>query len=258
MMKLRYAGILLLVAAAIPVAALAQAPAAGLSAAQRLGGALVDPTHSNSWLLLNRTDVQRELAITDQQRQEERALVQATQADLHNRMTNYFKSFHSNGQTTYSPAVRHQQMAERRKQMRDMIVNWQSDVAKQTQGLLTPEQNKRLNQLDLQWRGPLAMASDDVAAELALDASQRAAVGKLLADYQRAQQKAFQAAQNQEAPSSPPSGSAAAPQSGARQDAVQQIFAARAEGNIKALQLLTPEQRKKWQSMVGRPFDFAG
>ncbi|MDE2127848.1 MAG: hypothetical protein KGJ62_14800 [Armatimonadetes bacterium] len=257
MMKWKVVAVLTVLAVLTPQLVVAQAPTAGLSAAQRLGGALVDPTHSNAWLLLNRTDVQRELAITDQQRQEERALVQATQSDLHNRMMNYFKSFRSNGQTTYSPEVRRQQMAERRKQMRDMIVNWQSDVAKRTQGLLTPEQNKRLTQLDLQWRGPLAMASEDVASELALDAQQRLAVAKLLATYQRAQQKAFQAAQNQEAPSAPPSGTAQARQSGGRQAAVQQIFAARAAGNTGALQLLTPAQRKKWDSMVGRKFDFA-
>jgi hypothetical protein len=180
----------LLALLALPVGGLAQQP--GLSD-DRLG------TRTAPLLLLTRQDIRADLRLTPEQAAAADRMIQ----DLYRRA----EAIRGKGNTPEA-------IAERR-----AIDDAQREGIR---AILSPEQQSRLVQLDLQWEGPSALVTRRALSEaLGLSAEQ---VG------------AIQAAVNARRAQGPN-----------RPDAERTL----AE---KTLAVLTPEQRERWKTLLGRPF----
>jgi hypothetical protein len=101
--------------------------------------------------------------------------------------------------------------------------------------IVTPEQNKRLQQIRLQIGGPRAFADPALAKELKITEAQATKLKALAEDARKQIQKAFDEAETRQA----------------AQDKVSQVNRDVAR---RIQELLTSEQRSRWQSMTGAPF----
>jgi Spy/CpxP family protein refolding chaperone len=113
--------------------------------------------------------------------------------------------------------------------------------------VLTPNQNARLNEINIQMAGVAALGFDDVAGHLNLSAEQKAKL-KILADEARAKQAKLNDTYN----SPPPAGQKSSPgREGYKRDLAQ----VKAHRTTESLALLTDEQRAKFQKLHGEKFD---
>ncbi len=182
-----------------------------------------------------------------------------------------------------SPAERQAQQQQIMEKMRTAITGANSDMDKKVEAILTPDQAKRLHELDLQWRGPLAMADPKVADAVQLTPEQHNKIMAVVLEFRQTQNKARQDAFEsifrinrpvQSNPGNNPAPPVSAPppppppvnpaqmQQRARdlQDRIRAVSlevekARKAQGE-KVLALLTPEQQAQWQAMQGKPFIF--
>ncbi len=126
------------------------------------------------------------------------------------------------------------------------------ELQKKIEAILTPAQTKRVKEIQLQMQGTRALSQPEVVKELGLSTDQ---VTKIEA--------ALQAGRPQGGAQGGPQGGA---QGGATQPATpptpeerQKMMAAftkaREEANKKALAVLTPSQKKKWDAMLGKKFE---
>ena len=135
--------------------------------------------------------------------------------------------------------------------------------------ILTPKQFTRLKELDLQWRGPLAMGVKDVSEQAKLTKEQSPKVSDLLKEYRQevGKQLNFGARnivfnQKQGAPA-PPAGDTKAPPPATPAEmqvrlekAKKEIEKARKSLGEKALKGVADEQRAQWATLTGKPFQF--
>lgn len=133
----------------------------------------------------------------------------------------------------------------------------------QVLAVLTDEQKARLEELRLQWRGPLALAEPKVADKVGLRPDARAEIGRIAAEYEKVKSEVMQSlAQVQEAVS---------PDGTQRSVAVRldtselerplsplrkRLQRAKKSAEEKILALLQPEERERWDALCGAPFTF--
>jgi hypothetical protein len=155
------------------------------------------------------------------------------------------------------------------------------------EALLQPDQRQRLRELDLQWRGPLAVNEPSLAATLRLTSGQRERAKAALEIARKAQEKlttAYAHYLRGYIPSSPtePAGSGLAqppepppkpdirkpetlPRPQPTRAQLEESFnlarkeerQARRTAEENVLRSLTPEQRQTWNALLGKPFRFA-
>lgn len=106
--------------------------------------------------------------------------------------------------------------------------------------ILNVEQFKRLQELRLQLEGPSAIARPDVQEKLGLSEAQKKQIEEILNKSQEEMRTMFQ------------QGGGA----GNREEAMEAFRKMREETDKKILAVLTEEQRKKWETMLGKPFKF--
>jgi len=128
--------------------------------------------------------------------------------------------------------LRNLERAERQKKQAEVRAKVEEKLSK----LLKEDQNKRLHQIDMQQRGPLALTGKKLADELALTQEQRKEIREL---SQKVNEEITQLRQGGTR------GAELAEKSGKM----------RAEAGGKVAKLLTDEQRKKWDKLVGESFD---
>ncbi|MBX7132023.1 MAG: hypothetical protein K1X67_05015 [Fimbriimonadaceae bacterium] len=113
------------------------------------------------------------------------------------------------------------------------------DFEKKLKAILNASQLARFEQLQLQARGPMAIMEPETAKKLGLTEKQKTQVRDI-----------FQSSRRPQPPQSKP---------GERPDfekMQKDIAKYRNELNAKLLGVLTADQRKKWSSMIGKPFKF--
>lgn len=206
--------------AAFATAALAQ----GFGGGQGRGGFMMGGPGGSSLMLLGREDVQGELKVTDEQK----GKLDSIRAGIRDRMRSLFQNggFQPGGD-----------MSEMQKAMGKLMAEISNDAVK----VLTPEQAKRLKELNVQASGNAVVLQEDVAKDLAITEDQK---GKL-ADLQKTQQEAtmgvIQKMRDGEI----------------SQEDLPGIF----EKNRKVMddeigKILTDDQKKKLKDMAGKPFEF--
>jgi Spy/CpxP family protein refolding chaperone len=164
--------------------------------------------------------VQTELKLTEAQKKKVDDLL----SRLREEQRGFFQQF---GQLT--PEDRQRRIAEHR-----------AAEEKQVAGILTPEQQKRYRQIQLQQQGFSALLDPPVAAELKLSDEQRNKIRTALREQDEAMRLLFQ----------PGPG-------GFDPEAMRQkVEAAQQARDAKIQAALTEEQRRQWRAMLGPPFSF--
>jgi Spy/CpxP family protein refolding chaperone len=123
---------------------------------------------------------------------------------------------------------------------RQKVQGMRAEVEKQLSQILNEQQMKRLKQIALQVEGYAALERPEIADQVGLTKEQRQKIRDILRQADEKRREAFQQGQ------------------GDRQAAFQRMREIRqwVDGEIE--KLLTAEQKKKWQELVGAPFKFEG
>ncbi|MBM3495989.1 MAG: hypothetical protein FJX72_16950 [Armatimonadetes bacterium] len=150
-----------------------------------------------------------------------------------------------------------------RQQADDQIRAQIGDRDGQIKAVLKAEQWERLLQLDLQWRGPLALADPKVAARVELSGETRSLIAPVATVYNATKSEVMASlAQRHEDVS--PDGSRRSiamrlntseldkPMSPAR----KKLEKAKREAEDEILGALTPDEKRRWKSACGEPFTF--
>jgi hypothetical protein len=125
---------------------------------------------------------------------------------------------------------------ERREKMQAIGKAISEESMKAVEGILKPEQVKRLNQISLQQRGADAFTDTDVQKGLKLTVEQRGKIKTITEDARKEMQGLFQPG-------------------GDFQEAQKKMTAMRKETMEKVSALLTDDQKKAWKDMAGEPFE---
>lgn len=166
--------------------------------------------------LLRNPQVQQELKLTDQQKQQLEQLGEQWREKMR--------------------GLRDLPPEERRQKVQGM----RAEVEKQLSQILNEQQMKRLKQIALQVEGYAALERPEVAEQVGLTKEQRQKIRDILRQADEKRREAFQQRQ------------------GDRQAVFQRMREIRqwVDGEIE--KLLTAEQKKKWQELIGAPFKFEG
>jgi hypothetical protein len=118
------------------------------------------------------------------------------------------------------------------------------ETQKAAADILKPEQTKRLKQIQLQVEGPQAFANADVVTSLKLKDDQKDKIKTINQDVTKDRQEIFQGAR------------AGGFDPNAFQEMQKKIATLNKEAMGKIALILTPEQKKTWEEMTGKPFDY--
>jgi Spy/CpxP family protein refolding chaperone len=184
----------------------------GTAAAQRGGGG----GFGGIGMLLNNKSVQEELKLNDDQVQKVRQIAK----EAREKHAEEFKE----AQGDFG------KIREIAKAMNDEIEKGAKDV-------LTPEQMKRLQQIELQQRGADAFTDEKVQEKLKLTDDQKEKVKTITEDARKEAKEIFANAGED------------------REGARKKFAALRKETMGKVTEVLTDEQKKTWKEMVGEPFE---
>ncbi len=203
----------LMIGLSAPTTALAQGPGQGgrpgfgggrffggmFAGMQARSAATSDPLRSAEMALLTRPDVQRTLMLTVKQKDALAELQNNAGEQFRQRMAQNFQDLRN-----MTPEERRAQRDQFRDRMQDTITQVTGELNKQAEAILKPDQVQRLRELDLQWRGPLALNDPKVAEAMALEPEQKEKLAALLQEFRQAQQKAMQTAFAAMRPPQPP------------------------------------------------------
>lgn len=130
--------------------------------------------------------------------------------------------------------------------VRQMLGNRQQETEKQIKEILDEKQFARFQQLQLQQQGAAALTRPDVADKVGLSQEQKDKIRQIQQESFASLREAMQAARTG--------------QGADRQAATSQIrekmMKAREEANAKIIGVLSSEQRKKWDDLLGPAFNF--
>lgn len=128
--------------------------------------------------------------------------------------------------------------AERTARMQELERNYTNDLTKHVDRVLTPEQRTRYRQLELQSRGPGVFADIAVQRQLNLTRDQRERLRAIDEQTNRALRELARTAQ------------------GNRTEANRRYEALLRDTDNQINSVLSPDQRRAWQEMVGERFTF--
>lgn len=228
-------------------------------------GGGVDPTHSSAMQLLQRNDVRNEIGLDLKQQNALEELRTKSQQEFQTTIQSSIKESMKALQNV--PQDQQQsQIQDRMDQFASTVQTMQGDLDKRTEAILRPKQAARLRELDLRWRGLLALSDPKVAAVMKLMPDQADKVSALVKEFMDGQQKALMQAM---VPVVSPNGNgqdggALTPQERAQQrqktmyDAMhsKEMEKARADTGAKLLDLLSPAQKAQWTTLKGAKFTF--
>lgn len=225
---------------------------------------IIDPGTSYLYALLKRVDVAEEIHLNARQREALDSAV-TNQQELRKQQLKEGIQLGPGNIEGKSKDELTALFTERAQKMRDQQRMFSESRAKALATILKPAQLDRLKQLDLQFRGPMAMGVDEVATSAALNKDQSAKVSGILREYRQdvrknlgfgAQTVTFRPG----AEAAPPVTSAPPPDSEAERarlvKADKEIRKSRQTLGAKALASLPDPQRAQWMKLTGKPFEF--
>jgi hypothetical protein len=238
-------------------------PGAGM-----MGGLeIVDPGRSYIHQLIKRDDVRSQLLITAKQREALDGIEKSQQTAMEQQMRQGLQVLGGDKQGKSKEELRDIVQAHL-KQVHEQMQSLADERDKRLAAILTPKQMARLKELDLQWRGPLAMGVKPVADQAKLTNEQFPKVVDLLKEYRQevSRQLSFglrTAAFTQKpgpgasySPGAPTPPSTQAEMQVRMEKAKREIEKARKSLGEKALHGLADVQRTQWSSLSGKPFQF--
>jgi Spy/CpxP family protein refolding chaperone len=204
-------------ALALVTTAMAQPGAGGAGGRRGMGpGTGIGFGMGGGFGLLMMPEVQKEINLTEQQRQQ----IQQLMAEQREQMMPLMQQ------------MREATPEQRQKLMEQMMQKWDQALGK----VLQPEQKARLRELQLQAEGAFALARPDVVKELNLNEEQKRKISDILAQYREKQRQLWQQGPGAD-----------------RQAMMQQM---RQQMDKELLAVLTEPQQEQWKKMQGKPFQF--
>ena len=256
------------------------------------GAAQHDPAKSALPILIPRDDVKSEILLSQRQSEQFDAEQKAAQDAMQKKMDDAQSSLPDRSTLqNLSQEERRAKMTEFRQKMTEARTEAQAatadEIEKKALTILTPEQLKRIHELDLQWRGPLALTDTKVGEKFEMTPDQKGKLGELLKVSQTEQQAVLREAMNAirpprqrrgnrnggangAAPGAPADPNTPAADAGAAVPAPltpEQIQAKimeaqakadkiRLDYDTKALAVLTDSQKVAWTAAQGKKFTF--
>jgi len=240
-------------------------------------GAMIDFTRSSARVLIERSDVRSELFIDPRQRDDLSALDQEGNSQLDRKILEVviqntvnnpdFKALAQLGTGKQpNPAAIQEVLNTCFSSMQDGLQSFQASLDGKEEAVLNPKQIKRLRELDLQWRGMLALSDKKVADELKITSEQKTVVDAALKGYLATQMETLMPLMNEATQySQQAAGSKRAPRTLDEQgvqsavvNAMQSdtMTKARASAEDKVKVALTADQLTQWKTMIGKKFYF--
>lgn len=176
-----------------------------------------------SVFLLANESVQQELKLDSGQAEKLRQIAQ----DLGQKMREQFSS------------LQDLQGDERRQKMDELAKKANEEVKTALKDTLKPEQIKRFEQIARQQLGVRAFADSAVVSALKLTDDQQSKIKEVVQEIDQKRRDLFQDAQN----------------GGDRQAVFQKLAELNQAGTEKATALLTADQKKSWEDLLGKPFE---
>lgn len=174
-------------------------------------------------MLLGMPAVQEELKLSDEQRDKVQEVVEAARSKMQG----------------MREKLQDLSQEERREKGRELMAEINTESEKSLEGVLKPDQKKRLDQIVLQTSGPEAFGTEKVQAGLDLSDEQKTKVGEILEAAATERREAMQGAQGQ----------------GDFQAMRSKMQSIREESMKKITALLSEEQTTKWKELTGEPFE---
>jgi hypothetical protein len=223
---------------------------------------LIDPGTSYLYALLKRIDVGSEIRLNARQREALEAAEKNQQEARQQQMKEAVGQLTQNLQNK-SPEELKSIMQERSAKMQEQSKNYADSRMKTLATILKPEQLARLKELDLQYRGPMAMGVNEIATLATLNREQSATVAGILKEYRQGVNKALGVGTRLTS-FKPGSAPAAAPPAAPNSEeervrlvkAEKEIRKSRQALGAKALGALADPQRAQWSKLTGKPFEF--
>lgn len=227
-------------------------------------GMFNDPTTSSKLMLLQRDDVRTELGISARQREQMEQEQQKAREEMRNNPNRPdFEALRN-----MSPEERRAQMEKMREQMQGQMSTFATQMAAKIEAVLTPAQQKRLSELDLQWRGPLALTDSKVASQMRLSPDQQRQITNIHTEYRTGQDEVRRSIMGSFGPGGRGQGNQGNSDNGGRPQFNPEEMRARMENmqketekvkkasSDKIVALLSAEQRQAWKSLQGKAFTF--
>jgi Spy/CpxP family protein refolding chaperone len=182
-------------------------------------------------LVVSNKDLQEELKITDAQKEKLKPLADK----ISERQKKQQENFKNGGFKNFDK--------EKFEELRKESEAFNAEVKKGVEEVLTPEQKKRLSQIELQARGLRAFSDEKVAKELNITEAQTSKIKGIMEEYQKdTKELGFGG------------GKGGFDKEKAAENAKKrEKLSKTAMADIE--ETLTPDQKNKWKEMVGAPFD---
>jgi hypothetical protein len=138
-----------------------------------------------------------------------------------------------------------------------MMQQFQGEINEELKQLLRDDQMKRLHELDLQWRGPMAITDPKVAEEIKVSQKNRAEVNKIYSEYQRSVGEIVRGAFEEWQQRGGPRSGAPMPDFQSRLSPLRQkMDKLKKDAEKQVLDLLSDEEKSRWNAAIGEPFKF--
>jgi hypothetical protein len=145
-----------------------------------------------------------------------------------------------------------------RKQAEEQIRAQQGSVEDKVKKILKPNQWDRFVELDLQWRGPLALATPKAAERLKIDNAHRAQIGQIATEYNMEKQDVMMklAERNDDGNGRVMVRINTKALDNPQLPEVKQLKKAKEAAEKKILAVLSAEEKERWNKALGEPFSF--
>lgn len=207
---------------AVVAVCLATLPAEAQNQGGRGGRGFFGMQNGAKVYLVQAEPVQKELKITDEQKPKLESISQSYRDEMQKLVP-------------FGQGTSREEFRAKLEENRDKLAQLGRDTEKKIDGLLTADQQKRLNEISLQAEGPEALRRDEVASKLKLTDEQKEKIGKVLDEQSEKRRDAFG-------------------QGGGGREAFERI---REETDKQVAAVLTDEQKSQWKEMQGKEFDLA-
>jgi Spy/CpxP family protein refolding chaperone len=204
----------------VGVVALLAIPASSQQRQRGRGGFGAGPGALGPAMLLASEDVRKDLKVTDEQAEKLKDIQQQMGAK---------------GKEAFAE-VQKLDESERQEKRLEIFRKLNEESTQAVAKILTPDQMKRLKQIQLQQQGAQALADPEVQKKLNLTDEQKEKVKTITEDSRKEMREITQAAQ------------------GDFQGVREKMQSLRKETNEKVMAVLTDEQKKSWKDMNGEPF----
>jgi len=251
---------------------------------------IIDPAKSAKFTIVYRVEVQNALGLDLKQKLalDDLKNVQAqNQQKMGSELRGLVQSVIGQPQNL-TPEVRQQKTQELTEKVQGIAQGFQSDLEKRVDAILTPRQRKRLSELDLRWRGPMALVDPTVAEQAKLGEPDKKKAADAYKEFTDARQKLLESMMPTglrirsitggvtttgadgsatggvtadpnappAAPVPPPASMTPAERQAAQKKALRDFEKNRVALGTKLATALSPPVAAAWQEMIGARFTF--